>query len=541
MSAIRRIGGFFLFRFVPLLLIIGIGVIGFGVLQDFLRVQNDRALIEGRSEAYEQTATAIAVEGDAYRIPLDQQWVSMGDFDMAQFATDTPAPQASATPAPTEESVPVDTPVPTQVIPTLPPQPLPTILYLPEPSDSEIQAAPTAIPTAFPIIPRDYDLVNILLMGQDNEITGENLARTDTMIVVSINRDTGTVSMLNFPRDLFVYMPQAGMQRLNVAYAVGDSLGWDGGAFFYMRQVLLYNFGINVHYFAMVDLSGFAEIIDMVDSIEVAVDCEIRDYALIGAEVPAAAEAVDDEGLYRLPVGYYEFTGKEALWYARSRGNSDDFDRGRRQQQILRAGLSAAKNSGLINDLINLPGLIQQGLEIVDTDMGVQDILGLLPTALTIDTDDIESFRFIRWYHTTPWQPPDGQNVQLPNPDEVYQLMVDFYTPPSPNQLALRDASIKVVNGTGNPDWDKVAVQRLAWSNIGSVAAGAADNADYPTTVVIDYTGSSKGSSLAPIVDALNITQANVIVEADAEREYDYEVIVGDDYNSCTGFVIEAE
>jgi anionic cell wall polymer biosynthesis LytR-Cps2A-Psr (LCP) family protein len=76
----------------------------------------------------------------------------------------------------------------------------------------------TAIPPrADRLSHQGYDIVNILLLGGDDELTDDNFARTDTMIVLSINRSTNTVAMLSLPRDLFVYIPTGTMQRLNVA------------------------------------------------------------------------------------------------------------------------------------------------------------------------------------------------------------------------------------------------------------------------------------------------------------------------------------
>lgn len=541
-------------------LIIGLGFLVYGtlinsarILENVTRQADEQTRIESRREAYALTATAFVTPQAESRFPLNQQFVSM-QMDVAQFATNTPrAPQgntpesggslfATATP-----NVPAATPESPQQATVAPdfldmtPGPLPTILYLGEPSEAEKSAAPTAIPTAFPIIPREHNLVNILLMGQDNEITGESIARTDTMLILSINRDTGTVSMLSLPRDLYIYMPVAGMNRLNVTYGVGSGLGWNGGTFFYMRQVLLYNLGINVHYYAMVDLSGFATLIDRIGGINIAVDCPIQDYPLVGAQVPADAVKTTEDGKYTLGVGYYHLSGQEALWYARSRGNSDDFDRGRRQQQIIRAAAKQALSSGLLNDLAGLPGLINEGLQVVETDMTFNDVLGLMPLAVSLDPDQIENFRLIRTYHTTPWQPPDGAFVQLPVADTLYDLLLDFYTPPSANQLALRQASIRVMNGTTSPAWDLVAAERLGWSNLGAFAGGAADKTDYATTTVIDYTGQSKGSVLPFIIEALNVKPENVIAQPDPNRTVDFEVIVGADYNSCTGFVLEPE
>lgn len=522
----------------------------FNVATTLRAQQVERDIYAAQQPVYAATASAIEQADSASN--LGEQWVSAGGWDtVEQFATNTPRPDpAFATNTPTApDSVPEATPNAPEMVasPTTAPviastpEPLPTILFLGEPSASQPQ--PTALPTAFPVIDRrGANLVNILLMGQDNEVTGDSLARTDTMIVVSINRDTNTVAMLHLPRDLYVYMPQVGMGRLNTVYGVGSALGWDGGPFFYMRQVILYNLGINVHYYAMVDLTGFASLIDTVGGVNLAVDCAIQDYQIVGAEVPSGAVLSDPEALqYTLPVGYYTMTGAEALWYARSRGNSDDFDRGRRQQQLLRAAFRSARDNGLLSDVTRLPGLIQEGLAVVETDMPFDTILSLAPIALQVNPSDIETYRLIRTYHTQPWQPPDGQFVQLPIFDPVFGLMNDFYTPPTENQTALRAATVRVLNGTDNPNFDWVAAERLGEANFAAVASGEFETTSEPTTYVIDYTGSEKGSSLAEILRTLKLTEAQVRVQPDANRAYDYDVIVGADYNACGGAVLPPE
>ncbi len=139
-----------------------------------------------------------------------------------------------------------------------------------------------------------------------------------------------------------------------------------------------------------------------------------------------------NEGYYVLPVGYYAMSGAEALWYARSRHSSTDFDRGRRQQQVLRAVWRKAKENGLLNNMVPL---WNEGSQYIETDMTLEDVLGLVPLALSIDPSQIEDFTLVRTYHTTPWQPPDGSNVQIPNYEPIRQTLQDFYTPPTANQL----------------------------------------------------------------------------------------------------------
>ena len=448
-----------------------------------------------------------------------------------------PVIEASPTPTLTSTSTETPTPLPPTLTFTPPPaeiataRPLPT-LFLPSAPDANA-VAPTAIPTQVPTVDRHgYDIVNILLMGGDGELTGDNVTRTDTMIIVSINRTTNTVAMLSLPRDLYVYIPGWTMQRLNLAYTHGEQIGWqpDGG-WGLMRQTIFYNLGINVHYYALINLSGFKQVVDTLGGVDLTVDCAIQNLPLIEAPPPAQAHKVESDGTYILPVGFYHLDGGGALWYARSRDNSSDFDRGRRQQQLLRAIWRTARAGGQVS---KLPEVWSQLSQVVQTNLGFEDMVGLLPFALNLDPGRIDHFTMARLYHTTPWQPPDGQNVQLPNYEPIKELLDDFYQPPTESQITEEAERILVYNGSSNADLDKVAADRLGWDGYNAAASGAADNANYADTILIDYTGQTKGSHIQDIAKTLNIKPENIRSEPDPNRQADFEVILGSNYNSCT-------
>lgn len=590
-SRIRRLGGFLLFRLIPAFLFVAIVAFSYGAVQAVVQRVDEQAQADQRRTAYAGTATAIAPTMTTYTPTSTPSPTPMATFTASATATQTPTPTTTptstatstltATPSPTDTASPVaiaqmlatntprqpvllppsntpgaslatNTPEPTlpptaTFTPTAPPQPtgtftpeggptptsrpLPTLIPMSTVNPDAVAAAPTAIPTAVPTLDRHgYDLMNILLLGTDGELTGDNFDRTDTMIVVSVNRTTNTVAMLSLPRDLYVYIPGWTMQRLNLAYARGEQVGWTDGGFGLLRETLLYNLGLNVHYYAAINLSGFKQMIDVVDGVDIAVDCAIQAYELI--EAPPPPEATPDaDGLYTLPVGYYHMNGDSALWYARARGNAIEFDRGRRQQQILRAIWRKAKDSGL---LAKAPELWGEATQVVNTNLRFEDVLGLLPLAVNLDTSRMEQFTMTRLYHTTPWQPPDGAFVQLPNYEPVLELLNDFYQPPTTNQVLVEGAQIQVYNGTGSPNLDRVAAESLAWEGFNAVAAGAADNATYTDTILIDYTGRTKGSSLQDIARILNVKTENIRIEPDPNRTTDFKVIVGSSYSSCT-------
>jgi LCP family protein required for cell wall assembly len=551
-SILRRVLSFTFFRFIPALLVLAIVISLVQVIGVSISSYNRNNLISSRQNDYIATATALAPEQQSKRRDNDVIMV-------AQFATNTPAGDDSGnggfptnTPAdnssnngslfPTNTPLVTDIPQEPTALPTFVPESaqatpiaLPTFYNIPS-NPSVEQIAGMTVPPKAQVVPREDELINIVLLGGDDEIVGDNTVRTDTIIIVSINTRTETVSMLSLPRDLFVYVRTPTMGRINTVYGTGEAFNWDGGGFGLLRDTIFYNLGIQVHYYARVNISGLAGIVDTIGGVDIAVQCDYQDYALIGADVPKAAIGPDENAAYILPVGYYHLTGGEALWYARTRGNSDDFDRGHRQQQLLLAIFRAARDKGLLTQVPELWGGITG---IVETDIPLDVVIGLLPIARNLDSSHLETFGLIRGYHTAPFTPSEGsyagQNVQLLNADAIYELLVDFYTPPPASRLSMAGASIAVYNGTNREDLDLVASERLRSAGMNAYAAGAAETSDYRDTVLIDYVAQSRGSLVGDIAHQLNIRNDNVSVQANPERTVDYMVIVGENYNSCQG------
>lgn len=519
----RRALSFISFRLIPAVLIIAILWSGIRVFGAFWGQYSDFNTLVARQVDYQGTATAISPDA-ASQSQLD------GDIVLAgwQFATNTPIP------SPTLDIT--STPVPPTIDPLTLNTPIPSPTFV-LPRDRLVEAAAgTAVPTRVPVIPRDYDLVNILLLGGDDELDTGGTARTDTMIVVSVNRDTGSVSMLSFPRDMFVYMPtQPYMGRLNTVFDIGEIIQYSGGGFGLMREVIFYNFGIQLHYYARVTFTDFKTIIDTLGGVNMVVDCAYQDYALIDTDVPEDAFVANEEDLlYTLPVGYYDFSGGEALWYARTRNLTDDFDRGRRQQQLLRAIFRAARDNGQLQNVATLWNELQT---VVETDVPLDLVVRLLPIALDLDITDIQTFTFVRTYHTQPWQPTEGPYagsfVQLPIYEPIRQTMTNFYTPPTSSQLDVSGPSIAVYNGTDNENWDIVASERLREAGLNAYAAGRLEGQPVTDTTLVDKVADDKGSPVALILQELNISTSNLSVQPDAARTVDYEVVVGENYNSC--------
>ena len=383
------------------------------------------------------------------------------------------------------------------------------------------------VPAPMPQLHMDKDVVNILLLGRDTERTSGSY-RTDVMIVVSINKAENAVTLLTIPRDLFVYIPGWTMNRINTAAGWGDATGYPGGGVALLEQTILYNLGIPIHGWARVDFEGFKDVVDVVGGVDVPVSCAMQDWRL---KDPAYSLQDQDENhwrLYTVETGVQHMDGDLALWYARSRKRSSDFDRSRRQHQVLRAIFDKALR---LQMLTKVPELYNQYVEIVDTDMGLGDMLQFVPMAAQLDRARIKS-RFIGREHVFSWTTPQGAAVLLPNRDTISALLAEAFVPPSQNVLAREGPAVEIWNGTGNGAWPALAADNLAWVGITPIL-GAGDGASHATTLLYDFTTSAKGSALGAVQRLFGVANENVIAQPDPSAVYPYRVILGSDFSSC--------
>jgi len=475
----------------------------------------------------------------------------------APAATATFSAVASAIPAASATLPPASTasPLPPTARPTLlpatvaasqaseaaPPGPTPTATDLPTATPTaQIKAQPTLgafsitplanatlvtpNPTAVSAQNVASSIVNVLLIGTDMRPTDPTF-RTDTLIVVSINKEAGTVSLLSIPRDLFVYIPTFGMARINRAYQAADTVHFPGGGPALIEQSILYNLGIPIQYYALVNFDGFRKVVDTLGGIDVPVNCQVTEYKL---KDPTLDErVVDNYVLYTQPVGLTHMDGALALWFARARPVGGDFFRGYRQRQVL----SAIYHKGLgANILPEIPSLYANFKDVVQTDMGLWDVMQFVPLAAHMDDAGLRSFN-IGPNQTTGWTTPDGEEVLIPNPDAITTLVHDFLSGAATNQIAKPLSWIQVMNGTGVDDDTALALETLHNEGFG-VKVGPAIALAAVTTIV-DHSTSAKGSPLKRLQGVLHVADQNVLAEPDANAPFQFQVSLGADYNSC--------
>jgi len=254
----------------------------------------------------------------------------------------------------------------------------------------------TTLSSAFP----EEGRVNILLLGGDSGV-GRRGIRTDTMIVVSIDPGTGWTALFGIPRNLMEIPIPAGHPAqgawpcgdcfgmiANELYAWGlgrpDLFGGPNSGATAAKDLFGHLLGIDVHYYALVDLEGFVEIIDALGGVDIYVPERIYD-----------TEYPNLDGTYSvidLQPGTYHMDGETALYYARSRQGSSDFHRMNRQRCVLEALAEQADPVTLIHEL---PTIVPAVEGAVFTDIPMNELAAFVDLLSKVNTEEIVSIRFM--------------------------------------------------------------------------------------------------------------------------------------------------
>ena len=368
----------------------------------------------------------------------------------------------------------------------------------------------------------DNQTVTFALLGSDTR--GGPSFRTDTIVIAAVRPTTGQVSLISIPRDLWIYIPTHGMDRINTAYEYGGLTGYPGGGPALLKDSILYNLGIRIDHLAMIDFDGFRRVVNTLGGIDVPVVCPYTDYHLINPN--ANQQDPNNWSLFTVGPGVVHMDGDLALWYARSRDNSSDFDRGRRSQEVLRALFSRGLQS---NALAKVPELYADLSSTVTTDLGLPDLLKFAPLALHLTNASIRSY-YISRQQVTPFVTAGGADVLLPNAPAIQAVLQQALSQSAqlPHTSAL---TIEVRNGTSIPGQDALAAQRLNYSGYNTRLAPA-DRTNYAGTLLYNLSATDDPAQDASLLTTLGLPHSALVL-APMQSTAPYVLIVGADYQPC--------
>ena len=261
----------------------------------------------------------------------------------------------------------------------------------------ETEAVPTETTEPKPTDP-DYGkmgkVINVLLIGQDAR-EGEESKNSDTVILITVNKETKKITMTSFLRDSYVTLnnvvdsngkSHSGSTKLTLAYALGYQWGGTLGAMQVMDQVITNNFGPVVDHNIEVNMEAFDACINALGGVTITLDKDEAKY------MNNYFSKFDAEGREFFE-GDNLVDGWAAEVYVRTRhaNNGDnDYNRTNRQRQVVAQVLEKVKNMSILE----LNKLVDQLLPLVSTDMSNADmtnyILEVLPILPEVTLESIQ-------------------------------------------------------------------------------------------------------------------------------------------------------
>ena len=207
----------------------------------------------------------------------------------------------------------------------------------------------------------DDAIQNILVLGidkQDDKDTG----RSDSMLMVSVDKRHNELKVTSFLRDMYVKIPGCQDNRLNFSYSYG-------GAPLTVKTIE-YNFGVDIDNYVTVDYSAFVKIIDQLGGVSI---------TITNAEAKLINQNSGESANKKLAVGTALLTGKQALYYSRIRCIDSDFGRTERQRKVVTGIVNKLKTAN-VSTILNLTNDV---FPLVTTNMNKDTILALVQNAPT--------------------------------------------------------------------------------------------------------------------------------------------------------------
>ncbi len=388
-------------------------------------------------------------------------------------------------------------------------------------------------------LPETTGRVTVLMLGVDERpFEDEKGWHTDTMMLISLDTVSKSVSILSVPRDLWVSIPRFKPGKINTANFLGDYYDYppDGRGPVLAVQTVAQNIGVKADYYVVVNFEIFKALVNVIAPVEVCVKETIDD-----------PDYPEDGGYGTIHVhfdpGCQEMDSTRLLQYARNRATEgSDFDRAARQQQVIRAVLDRALSIGGAQALIGSVGPVWNAIkDSIRTNMPLDVALSTgLFVLQNVTQDDITSVvldtKYV--YPATVTDPTSGLDVSIlmPYPDAIRGLVLQLFTSQpevDTEQLesaaAGEGASITVLNGTtvaglAGSTKDRIARQGLTVANVGN-----ADESSYTESVI--YTYSAKPNTARYLAEFLGIPATAIVPgPPDFKDGSDVVVILGQDY-----------
>ncbi|SMX79861.1 LCP family protein [Brevibacterium linens] len=341
----------------------------------------------------------------------------------------------------------------------------------------------------------DKPYINVFLMGRDNGNDREG-TRPDTMLVASIDTKTGNAALISVPRNLaFPIFPEgselekawpdgfrpsgdSSEDLINAVWQwgeqnpdqIGNAHGLEPGMWTTM-QAVEGSLGLNLDYWASVDMAGFEDVVDAIGGVQIDVE---RPIPMGGGK---SLSGVKNEVYGWVDPGPQTLKGKDALWYVRSREGSDNYDRMCRQQRMLKTTLEQVDPQEIA---AAYPKLANSATRNIATSIPQNEIPAFIELALMMQKGDVTTVQINN--DVTPTYNPDFDVLHKWILGEVKGASDGEETPQPTNDGSTSQESGDSADSTENGSED-TATEEPADSADGSTdEAGAEADATETTT-----------------------------------------------------------
>lgn len=260
---------------------------------------------------------------------------------------------------------------------------------------------------------------NVLLLGVDRREGTSWAHLTDTIMILAVDGAERRGGLLSIPRDLQVTIPGYWDDRINTANVQGYRDNYPGGGPALLQATVEFNFEVPIAGYVMIDFQTFEQMIDSLGGIEVEVSEPLHDtqYPDPRPGDPYAFKTV------HFDAGPQHMDGQRALEYARSRMSTSDFDRARRQQQIL---VALRRKALSVAGLFRVPAMARIALSGVQTDLSPFDLAAIARALAVIKPASLEQV-VLESPLVYDYQRPDGALVELPNWELINPVIEEMF------------------------------------------------------------------------------------------------------------------
>ncbi|MEN9692644.1 MAG: hypothetical protein RLZZ330_288 [Actinomycetota bacterium] len=382
--------------------------------------------------------------------------------------------------------------------------------------------------------PEPGPAINIMLIGSDTRAgQGKGFGhagqfggqRSDTNILVHISENRDWATAVSIPRDTSVDMPDCVREDGTISKGYNgrfnEAFG-RGGAACVIKTIETIT-DINIDHFIIVDFTGFKNVVDALDGVDVCLTAAVN----------------DKKSHLNLPKGWSTVYGKDALAFVRARqtvGDGGDISRIRRQQDFLASMVRKATSKGVLLNPIKVTGLINAVTGSLTTDEALGSVDGLKELAFNMQELKPSSVRFI----TAPWKPDPNNWVKVVFSEKATELWtalkkdIQWPKPPDngpngePLTVAPADVYLSVLNAT---DTSGLAAEKAKlFTALGYNVKGTANALKAMGEDTAIYALKSKMKQAQTLATAMGITEIKTL-KKQGDLPTGLVVVVGENWN----------